>query len=187
MRPLGFEFYLKWWAAEFIPLHMHEAAPFKPLQTRRKKTPTQLAKLWKKWNYHHLTGHFVCAFSCQISQSECNITNCLDVKLIHSPPFFSSTCSSIPPTHAAVRAPALHLTEREEGFLSVKGHGSAWLISYAHWACPDAQAPPLKRWNGFSSRGEGGAEGKEGVFADAECKSWGCMLINTGCHSVMQI
>ena len=122
---------------------------------------------------------------CQIWESKRNMTNCLDVWIIHLPPpppppppappllllllllFLPSTCSSAPPTPAGVRAPPVHLqwrSDRGRGIsLPVKGHGSAWLISHARWACPGRPGPAAKEVEWIRLReGRGGVRGGGG-------------------------
>lgn len=88
-------------------------------------------------------------------------------------------------SHSTTSSSAAAL-QQEAGFLSVKGHGSAWLISYARWVCPNSKA---RRQSGGKDsvpggEGRGGVRGLRGGGLGVEglpmqkCKSWGCMLIN---------
>lgn len=87
------------------------------------------------------------------------MTNCLDVWLINLlPPSSSSSSTTSPPrTHPHL----LPLPESEsEGFLSVIGHGSARLISYAE--LPGRPGPAVQEvewiwlWKGGMEGGRGG-------------------------------
>lgn len=109
------------------------------------------------------------------------MTNCLDVWIIHLPPPSPTPSTGTPllllhlPLHMLFRtsyprrsqsttsSSAVALRQGERDFSPVKGHGSAWLISHARWACPGRPGPAAKEVEWIRLReGRGGVRGGGG-------------------------
>lgn len=161
---------------------MHEAVLFKPSAETAEKTPTHLAKKnLEEVELSSFNGTLCLRICCQIWESKRNMTNCLDVWIIHLPPPSPTPSTGTPllllhlPLHMLFRtsyprqsqsttsSSAVALRQGERDFSPVKGHGSAWLISHARWACPGRPGPAAKEVEWIRLReGRGGVRGGGG-------------------------